>query len=138
VHAWDGRLFELATSLHWLAGAFLLTGILALRRVGVPLLWGRKAIVLWLLVLLLHAHAALSTVPQPAQAPVAGLTLVTLGEAIGGVFAALTLLVLVSFARGASPRLRSRRVDQPLVRRPAAASGFLIVFSPRPPPAPAL
>jgi len=48
------------------SGAFLLLGAaLWLRRHRVPLLWGRQALVFWLLVLLLHAGAPASE-PAPA------------------------------------------------------------------------
>jgi hypothetical protein len=48
------------------SGAFLLLGAaLWLRRHRVPLLWGRQALVFWLLVLLLHAGAPPSA-PAPA------------------------------------------------------------------------
>jgi hypothetical protein len=132
-HVWDGRFFDLATSLRWLSGALLFSGILALRRVGVPIFWGRKAVVLWSLVVLLHAHAGLSSVPSPVDAPAAA-TLMTFGEVLGGLLTALSLVLLVALVRGAVSERQRRSHKRLFDRRPIAISGFLIVLSPRPPP----
>src|SRR5512134_2738482 len=59
---WDrvvhGRLSDPGVALRWLGGAALTVALLALRRRGVSLFRGRRALVFWLLVLLLHAGAA--------------------------------------------------------------------------------
>lgn len=56
---WDrllgGDLFDPAIALRWVAAAGLVAALAALRRMGVPLASGRKAFVIWLLVVLLHA-----------------------------------------------------------------------------------
>jgi hypothetical protein len=56
---WDrligGDLFDPAVALRWLAAAGLVSALVILRRMGVPLTSGRKACVVWLLAVLLHA-----------------------------------------------------------------------------------
>src|SRR5512142_695866 len=59
----QGRLAEPVIALRWGAAFVLLFALVALRRRGVPLLWGRRALVFWLLVLVLHAGMG---VPQDA------------------------------------------------------------------------
>src|SRR5262245_61726983 len=49
-----GRLFDPIVAGKWAAAAVLCCALAAFWRVGVPLLWGRKAAALWLLVLVLH------------------------------------------------------------------------------------
>jgi GAF domain-containing protein len=50
----DLSLLQPTVAVRWLATAFLLYGLIRLRRAGVPLLLGRSALGIWLLVLLLH------------------------------------------------------------------------------------
>jgi hypothetical protein len=50
----DGRLLDPAVAARWGLGGLLLVALGALRRAGVPLLWGRRALVVWVLVALLH------------------------------------------------------------------------------------
>jgi hypothetical protein len=57
----DGRLLDPAVAARWGIGALLLLALAALRRAGVPMLWGRRALVVWVLVALLHWAA----VPAP-------------------------------------------------------------------------
>lgn len=58
----DQTLFEPLVGLRWLGSLALLLGWYALQRRDIPLLWGRRAAVLWLLVLLLHV-----SFPAPAN-----------------------------------------------------------------------
>jgi hypothetical protein len=50
----DGRLLDPAVAARWGMSALLLVALTALRRAGVPMLWGRRALVVWVLVALLH------------------------------------------------------------------------------------
>ena len=58
---WDqiisGRLLDPAVAVRWGMSALLLVVFTAFRRAGVPLLWGRRALVVWVLVALLHCAA---------------------------------------------------------------------------------
>jgi hypothetical protein len=131
-HALDGRLLEPATSLRWIVAVLLFGGFLALRRLGAPLFWGRKAVVLWLLVALLHGQAALS------EAPAAGLWS-RAGTFAAEVFTATVAAVslwLVVFAVRARTRI-VRQTAGVLVTSPERAPGccrYSFPFFPRPPP----
>jgi hypothetical protein len=63
----SGRLLDPAVAVRWGIGALLMAALVALGRAGVPVLWGRRALVVWVLVALLHVTAAPAT-------DVAGLT----------------------------------------------------------------
>lgn len=89
-HAASGRLFEPAVALRWSLGLGLFGAILALRAVGVPALFGRRAAVLWVLVSVLHWHAMSARVPSPSDAGlglpaevVVAATATALGAALG-------------------------------------------------------
>lgn len=134
VHAVEGRLFEPAVSVRWFVGALLFAGFVALRRLDVPVLWGRKAVVLWLLVVLLHCHAAFSS--ADADEPVFDPMVATL---VTEVFvAAATLLAALLAATGrfhvAAPRPQWHDLTAG-VPSLAMAAGFGSTHGARPPPA---
>jgi hypothetical protein len=132
---WDrveqGRLSDPGVALRWLGAAALTIALLALRRRGVSLLWGRRALVFWLLVLLLHAGAAVPQDPGtrlapehllfvvPAAVGPAGLALVLVVTLVCRALAGPTVSPATSVADGAAP-LRG---------------GFLPALASRPPPA---
>jgi hypothetical protein len=101
-HLDTGRLFEPGVALRWSVGVVLLGLLVGLRRVGVPVLWGRRALVVWVLVALLHVNTATPatsdsfTTASPAEIV---LTLVVLPPAAGIVFAAGLLLLTTLLAR---------------------------------------
>ena len=135
-HATSGRLLEPGTAARWLVAALILGGFMALRRLGLPVLLGRKALVLWLLVVLLHCHAAwsagpgLDTVSLPQSVTVFASQL---GVAAGGVLLGLALLILLARRHAIRPRALPCREARSLAGSPTLGShGF--PFSPRPPP----
>jgi hypothetical protein len=133
---WDrvanGRIGEPGVALRWCAAGVLVAGLIALRRRGVSLLWGRKALVLWLLVLLLHAGAAVPQDPTPLVAP--GQLLVVLPAALAPA-CLLLLLVWAEFRRGTTdPRTAGvPHATAGTLRLPRGA--FLLAAAPRAPPA---
>jgi len=51
---WDGRFAEPGLVLRWTIAAGLVGALIALRRTGAPIVWGRKTVSIWLLAALLH------------------------------------------------------------------------------------
>lgn len=140
-HAWllwshvvQGRALEPQTAVRWLAAALVLAAFRSLSRHGLPLLWGRRAIVLWLLVILIHCHATWTGdvagfqigIPETIHA------LAQLAEP--AVVLGLILFSLLTAAAAWSP---GRRVEHVRPARIAGlpSSGYLFARSPRPPPA---
>ncbi len=134
-HVWEGRLLQPEVSLRWLVGGLLFAGFLRLRRLNLSLYWGRKAMVLWLLVGLLHCHAlAVPAVGEEAAGlPTTVVALLSQTTSLAAFAFGLWLLAL---------RLRSRQhLVAPLRMAVVANSGralspspYLYVISPRPPP----
>jgi hypothetical protein len=131
--ALQGELSDPARLGRWLVAALLLAALVSLRRAGVPLLRGRKAIGIWLLAALLHGPAVgerLDALGTPSI-PEAVSALSVIGAAAG----ALGLLLVLWIARpprrigGAIRRAsRAHRIAGPL------RLGTLPAFAPRPPP----
>jgi hypothetical protein len=143
LHGWllwlrisQGRLLEWGVALRWGAGALLLLTLMALRRRGVPLFWGRRALALWILVLLIHWTAPASSAGARAEGPVPPPILFIVPASAWPLALALGLL----WARAAEGRARvfvalgspSRLLEAG--RRPLAA-GFSVPLFARPPPA---
>jgi hypothetical protein len=58
VQAGAGRLVEPALAAKWGVSVLLCLALLGLKRSGVPLLWGRRALAVWVLAALLHWNTA--------------------------------------------------------------------------------
>jgi len=124
-----GELLEPVVALRWLASLVLIAALRALRRAGVPLIRGRRALVFWVLVALLHWSAS----PMAERGLAAGELLVAAPGAItlaGGVWLLL----------GGTPR--RLRTDRPprhagppaATHVPPLAPWLLLALAPRPPP----
>ena len=140
-HAWllwthlvGGRPLELQTAARWLVALGVLVGFRALRRRGVSPFLGKRAGVLWLLVVLIHCHAVWNSqpvslelgIPETAEvfaklaAPlVAVFTLLFAGALLARLF----VLGPAWLAGGSSPHVSG-----------LLSPGFGIRFLPRPPP----
>ena len=70
VRALEGQLLDPGVALRWAGGVALLAALVALRRLGLPVLHGRKAAVLWTLVFLLHCHAVVAPPLTPSGQPI--------------------------------------------------------------------
>lgn len=128
----EGRLSDPVVALRWLAGAVLTLALLALRRRGVPLLWGRRALVFWLLVLLLHAGAAAPEGPGLRPDPVRLLFVVPASVAPIGLLLVLLVPVLVRRSMAGPAPARARRSRGAVA---ALREGVLLTLAPRAPPA---
>jgi hypothetical protein len=135
-HASTGRLLDPATLLRWVAAALILAGFLALRRVGRPLASGRRALVLWLLVVLLHGHAVAGGAGETPVAAVPETVTVLLTQiAVAAPAVVLGAGLLLLIARRRAARLRACEAVE--ARRSVGSlplTGYLFRFSPRPPP----
>jgi hypothetical protein len=148
----DGRFLEPAVAFRWIAGALILAGFLALRRLGASSKpgsggiaesancgsTGRKSLVLWLFVVLLHCQAIGASpgagfdpalVPGTVAALSANLAFFSTATALG-------FALLARPRRGGAARLLAFRGVAVRAPAPAApAAGFLPQVSSRPPPA---
>lgn len=140
-HAWlfvrqvaSGDLASPGTLLKWLAAAALIAALVALRRQGVPLLRGRKAIAVWALAGLLHAPAIGDRIAT-LDTPVIPEVVITLSKSVASVAPLVAALLLLFIAREhAAARSAMRRASAvfvaPALRPPRASRRF----APRPPP----
>ena len=141
-HAWlfwthisTGRLLDPAVATRWVVGAGLFAALVGFKRLGVPVLFGRKAAVVWTLVAVLHCHAAItesSVTDQPVVPTVAVLVApFTLGSAALG----LGLLVLTALRRRSIARPQpSAWFVVPMATAGVATAFHVLTLAPRPPP----
>jgi hypothetical protein len=138
---WDrlagGQLLDPVVAARWLGAAALTAGLVALRRRGVSLVAGRRALVVWLLVVLLHWSATpgaavaddgqqspsdvIFVVPSTAAAALLGVGLLVATFAASRVGPALTCLCIIE----PSERRRTAAGWRPAA--PARAPPFLFV-----------
>jgi hypothetical protein len=130
-----GTLLDPDVAFRWALAGLVLAAFWALRRLGVPLLWGRRAVVLWVLVIVIHAHAVWTgdAMALPAAVPQAVVNLVSLSVP-AATFASLLFLVWVT-RRYATLHPRVRQCDVRPVFAGLPANVCALQFSPRPPPA---
>ncbi len=126
-------------ALRWALSVAVLAGLFQLRRAGVSLLKGRKAIVFWLAVLLIHVSLPIPGGEQPADdvVPSQGAALFFILPAT----ATLTLVVgaalalqAVSAGAGAGSRVGRYRCRSRPIGGPSLTESYPHLFS-RPPPA---
>jgi len=131
---WDGQLAEPGLVLRWLVAAGLVAALLGLRRSGASVVWGRKAVSIWLLAALLHGPAmagAHNRFESPAL-PEAVTAVVQIAAASVALGLGLALLAALAAMRFAAPRVPLGPVPvraftpRDLHRRAR--------FAPRPPP----
>ena len=140
-HAWllwthlvGGRPLELQNAVRWLVSLGVLVGFRALRRRGVSLFWGKRAVVLWVLVVLLHCHAVWNGQPVSLELGVtetldlfakltAPLVLLAGLQLIAALLVRQSVLGPAWLAGGSSPHAVG-----------LLSPGFTVRFLPRPPP----
>lgn len=120
-------LFQPMVAVRWAGTLLLLAAFLKLHRAGVSLLGSRKALILWLLVVMLHASMApAEMVAEPAT-----------GVALALSFSYLALRQILAELRDQLAPERSAttwvRRREPPARR-SCAEAVRETFSPRPPP----
>src|SRR5262245_57167657 len=100
--AWSGELWDAGLLARWILTAGVIAALLVLRRRGASVLWGRRAVAVWLFAALLHAPAVAERVgldPQGLPEAAVALTQVTVGAI------ALVAIVLIAW------RHSRRRLD---------------------------
>ena len=122
----DGSLLQPIVVARWAVSVLLVVALLQLWSKGLPVLRGRRAGVLWLVVVLLHAFTPGGSLP--AVDPVAE----------GMLPAALAMLALLAFGLAAAARhgsISTRRLVYRRRQRPrrSSAGWYRVLFS-RPPP----
>lgn len=125
----DGSLLEPMVVARWVVSALLVLALLQLWSRGLPLLRGRRAGVLWLIVVLVHAMAPGGSVP--AIGPIG---------AEGMLPVALAMLLLLAFGVAVSPRAAAPPALPPFHPRRRrsrrhGAGWHRTLFSRPPPPA---
>jgi hypothetical protein len=133
VHLLSGEAFEPTTAVRWALAALVLAGFRALSRRGLPVFVGRRAVGLWLLVVVIHASAA-----WDAGGVAFGAALPESVTALAQMAAAATLVGVVIGAAlaapaGCFPGVRRGHLAPDLVAG-LPSSGFVFSYSPRPPP----
>jgi hypothetical protein len=133
--AWNGQLTDPALVFRWLIAGGLVAALIALRRQGVSIFRGRKAVAIWVLAALLHGPAVahrLDTIAEPAL-PDFIATLTQIVVASGVMLTAAWALGRMGRRRNVVTRIGPvSSAPQPQLR-PVALGGF-VRFSPRPPP----
>jgi hypothetical protein len=139
-HAWllgahllDGRALEPATAVRWMLAVLVLAGFRALSRRGLPLLSGRRAVVLWLLVVVIHCSAAWDGGAAAALDRAIPESVTALAQLSAAVLVAAALSAVFARAMRAAARLRPA-FGVPARIAGLPSNGFVFLFSPRPPP----
>ncbi len=128
----QGQLGEPIIAVRWAAALVLLLALVALRRRGVPLLWGRRALVFWLLVLVLHAGMG---IPQDARHPIAPEQLLFVVPAAVGTASVLLVLLVTQLAAGELAGPAEALALAAAGGLPVRRTGFRLALASRPPPA---
>jgi hypothetical protein len=133
LHLLDGRAFEPATAARWVLAVLVLAGFRALSHRGLSLFTGRRAVGLWLLVVLIHCSAAADGSPAALRTaiPESVTVLAQLSVTAAVVGAALVSACVPSARPGAGG---GAAFSAPVLVAGLPSSGFSFCFSPRPPP----
>lgn len=133
-------LLEPIVALKWAAAAALVAALLRLRSAGVPLWRGRRAVLVWMLVLLLHAGTAVPAAEELAaglsdRADASSLLLVLpLCVSLATVFELGRRLLAGRVEARPAPRPMPRRLLLAAPPRPAFVDGLGRALASRPPP----
>ena len=132
-HLFGGRPFEPQTAVRWVVAVGVLAGFRALSRLGLPLFFGRRAVVLWLLVILIHCQGVWNAGATSVQLGVPE-TVGALAQLIGSVSVLGTLLValLATLVRAGHDGRQVFAI--PVVVAGVPSPGVFFRFAPRPPP----
>jgi hypothetical protein len=134
VHLLDGRAFAPATAVRWVLAVLVLVGLRALRRRGLPLFSGRRAVGLWLLVAIIHCSAAWEGGTAAALDAAIPEAVTALAQFSAATLVLRTVLA-AAFSAGAGLSATPRSaLAAPALIAGLPSTGVVFRFSPRPPP----
>ena len=133
VHVTQGRLLEPQTAGRWIVAVLLLAGFRRLSSLGLPLVFGQRAVVLWLLVILLHCHAGWASGSTSLDLAMPE-TLGALSQLTGSLTVLGALLVVLLVAQQRLRRDGRAACSVPVILGGLVSPGFVFQFAPRPPP----
>jgi len=130
---WTGQLADPGLIVRWLIAAGLVAAIVALRRGGESVFWGRKAVSIWLLAAVLHGPALADAGQAPLSHPaLPGVVTTLLQVATAGLLGVGLALAAAWLRTISTPRLR--RAYETMPRGAARRAHHPPRFAPRPPP----
>ena len=130
---WSGALADPSLIFRWLIAGGLIGGLALLRHQGESLIFGRKAVAIWVLAALLHGPALASRFDAPGNAPVPEVV-ATLTQVVVGLIGLVGLGLLLAGASIRRPAFAAHGRPALRVYVPALPVGVGLAFAPRPPP----
>jgi hypothetical protein len=130
---WSGALADPNLILRWLIAAGLIGGLVILRRQGESIIFGRKAIAIWVLAALLHGPAFATRFEAPGIAPIPEVV-TTLTQVVVGLIGLIGLGLVLAGARSPRPAFAASGRTAIRVCVPALSPSVGLAFAPRPPP----
>jgi hypothetical protein len=130
---WSGALSDPTLIFRWLIAGGLLGGLSVLKRQGESLIFGRKAVAIWVLAALLHGPAFAARFDAPGQAPVPEVV-ATLTQVVVGLIGLVGLGLILAGASIRRPAFVVHGRPALRVYVPALPVGVGLAFAPRPPP----
>lgn len=129
---WSGALADPSLIFRWLLAAGLLGALMLLRRQGESVIFGRKAVAIWVLAALLHGPALASRVDVgPTPIPEA---VVVLTQTVVGLVGLLGLAFVLAGASIRRPAFAANGRPAARAHTPALIASAGLAFAPRPPP----
>lgn len=129
---WSGALADPSLIFRWLVAAGLIGGLVMLKRQGESLIFGRKAVAIWVLAAVLHGPA-LASRTETGAAPIPE-AVVALAQTVVGLIGLVGLAFLLAGASLVRPALNAN--GRPVTRAyvPTLITSVGLAFAPRPPP----
>ena len=130
---WSGAIADPSLIFRWLIAAGLIGGLVILKHQGESVIFGRKAVAIWVLAALLHGPAFAARFDAPGNAPIPEVV-ATLTQVVVGLMGLVGLGFVLAGASTRRPALRA--FGRPIIRVyvPALSASVGLAFAPRPPP----
>lgn len=132
--AWAGELADFGLLIRWGISGGLIWALAELHRQGESVVWGRKAVAVWLLAASLHGPAVAERVGAADLRSVQDVAVTVVQISIAGVVLGALLLLAALAAVRRRPALRVARADTRPVVSALLLSGSSLLVAPRPPP----